>query len=385
MTTVKLITSAALFAVLVWTFDQHQGKAPFALNGLKGVDDSLNDSRATASAQDLEGGDAHTMALRDGRRLKNTKQGAASTQPPEDKLGIYLPSTPYPKRLDNTLEVANKNNNKLELVHIPKTGGTAIEAAAAIANVQWGVCHYILKRHCSKLSRDKHKLSKAHCKARPCWHSVPTPNKPPFQQGKSLFAVIRNPYARVLSEYYCPFAGYKGDNFTPSTLNAHIQHKIAKYPYIEPAGHVAHMNPQSNFVYDFRKEKPLVEHVIFYENIGHELNALFENYNSTVRLSNQKTNQGHYSSAAKKMTVESLTPQTLRMINKFYRQDFDFLGYRMIDPEMGLGSNSTWPGWSKEYDFKSAYMKEGDGDELSGERLLLEYMDGNAYATDFEN
>ncbi|GFH46289.1 predicted protein [Chaetoceros tenuissimus] len=44
---------------------------------------------------------------------------------------------------------------KVELIHITKTGGSALEAAAADAGITWGACHYrgdLEKPHCNKIT-----------------------------------------------------------------------------------------------------------------------------------------------------------------------------------------------------------------------------------------
>ena len=133
-----------------------------------------------------------------------------------------------------------KTNNTLEFVHITKTGGTAIERAAARINIPWGVCHFVPKEHCLgvkpdlgfpyafPLKRDipfQGKFSKAEY-----WHTPPhwfVDN--PFE-GKDSFVVVRNPYDRYISEFYCRYYGYRRKerlgttNWNPSDRVARFQH-----------------------------------------------------------------------------------------------------------------------------------------------------------------
>lgn len=112
---------------------------------------------------------------------------------------------------------SHARRKRLEFVHIPKTGGTVIESIAANHNISWSICHFgypesIIRislnlTHCPPGSlkylwpkEPKHN----HC---PWWHVPPQyfelydPAINPYA-GADLFVVVRNPYDRVISEYY---------------------------------------------------------------------------------------------------------------------------------------------------------------------------------------
>jgi hypothetical protein len=118
---------------------------------------------------------------------------------------------------------------KLEFIHITKTGGTAVERAAARAGIAWGVCHYQAQRDTCHNVRpnlgwpqtfplmletdhniphygaiNNHNLF-SHAEK---WHTPPHwfVNNP--FKGVDTFTIVRNPYDRYISEYYCPYFGY---------------------------------------------------------------------------------------------------------------------------------------------------------------------------------
>jgi hypothetical protein len=104
----------------------------------------------------------------------------------------------------------------LEFIHITKTGGTAIEVAGANVGIAWGLCHFERRKGmgagCQRPNWASKKLQ-VRTTVLPdfhgeLWHTPPTffVNNP--FQGKDTFAVVRNPYDRIVSEYYCPHYGY---------------------------------------------------------------------------------------------------------------------------------------------------------------------------------
>jgi Sulfotransferase family len=154
---------------------------------------------------------------------------------------------------DNNIKqqhAAANNFCRLEFVHIPKTGGTAIELAGIVANISWGACRFFdtvwvnarTKTNCpaaeqlaaAGLSPRRHgKMNQKLLLLRNHTHSNNINNHLPqlprgakvndfhlpphyfFQQqdnnklqllnpyhDAALFAIVRNPYEKVISEYY---------------------------------------------------------------------------------------------------------------------------------------------------------------------------------------
>jgi Sulfotransferase family len=314
----------------------------------------------------------------------------------------------------------------LEFVHIPKTGGTAVENAAKKQNIRWGANHYKIRPKEHRRYMDV-----------PYWHMPPhyyqrlhtevlqefDPYGPnPYYNVNNnatpaLFTIVRNPYARVVSEYlfyhreakhYTNVSKYNDApkmNAWISSILSSMAHVLQSPPTpmnnnnksslssknkytIDTAGHwnktdvwtnkafikyyfygLGHFIPQYDYVYDTNlpivvsernnndggnndgmeghlppPPKPVIQHVLHFENLHDEFAALMAQYNlSHVVLSNPHNNnnnnnktqqqQSSDSSTRKPISlvgVANLTDSTKRLIEKVYARDFAAFGYEMI-------------------------------------------------------
>jgi hypothetical protein len=243
-------------------------------------------------------------------------------------------------------------SKRLEFVHITKTGGSAIEMGAAAAGIQWGVCHYrrIPRLGCNSTAdwvwpRDRnfprHMVNKTLCEP---WHTpphwlIPNPQPSGHNNNVSNFIVVRDPYQRVLSEYYCPSFGYnsplsnhigtspRNASDNAETLNAWIVDKLLRDPI-----HHGHLMPQHYYVFDHITGDRLIDHVIRYEDLENEFRQLMELYGLLIRLPSKRVSQAAMLvvDTTSRLTVADMTLDTIRVINDYYRLDFDLLGYKMI-------------------------------------------------------
>jgi hypothetical protein len=277
--------------------------------------------------------------------------------------------------------VANKPT-KLEFVHITKTGGTAIEEAASRAGIDWGICHYEHVHPACFHPRADLGWPRVFALQQPptalpypnftaeYWHTPPHWFRDNPFRGRDTFTVVRNPYDRYISEFYCKHYGYhKGNTTTTATVDpkdrlrrfqeltkrkkefqarkaAQVKHgsrrRLMEADDNDTAaqmnewlldrlrtyqGLTGHMLPQHYYVYD-SNGKQVITHVLKFETLAEDFEALMRLYNLRLRLPTERINAGH---ATKRLTRKDLSVQVVEEINKFAKDDFRLFGYDMMD------------------------------------------------------
>jgi len=248
------------------------------------------------------------------------------------------------------------------LVHIPKTGGTSIEQAAmkSQSKLLWGLqydkARFRKKRGGLPLKNGVESLIPV-CKGnfgKKCcswWHVPPryVNDWRPYYSALHRFCAVRDPYARVLSEYM--FRHGKEIRKLPCEehnktelngwLRARMQaqvdgantlddcHWYPQYQYIEPnlgtiglpAPHAA--NPGNSYI-DAGPDGRSCNKVLRMESLSADFATLMSELgHPEIKLSKQKS----FSSGCK--DLQMLEPETRELIKSTYRQDFLQFGYPM--------------------------------------------------------
>lgn len=277
------------------------------------------------------------------------------------------------KTLANKSSRSNSSNNhgkRLEFVHITKTGGSAIEKAGIKDGVTWGACHYmnITEVGCSAADLPyKAPNYQSYALTSP-WHTPPkllkryvAAEQYPYSDA-DLFVVIRNPYSRVISEYYCPWLGFQAkfrkdtvhtkDPNDPAVMNEWVQSTLTRLskaleefnnkeegdvPKKQAKGvnedkyilaqkhHIA----QAEYVYD--GDKVVVKNVVHYENLSSEFDALMKEYGINTSLPSKEKSGVYTAKNKSRLSHTDLYPETIALINKFAKDDFDKFGYQMVE------------------------------------------------------
>lgn len=221
------------------------------------------------------------------------------------------------------------HRRRLEFVHITKTGGSAIEKAAASAGLLWGACHYVSSPRLGCTDPDIARFDRNEFLPLTRYQTKEPYHVPlqyhvtnPFRHA-ATFTVVRNPYDRYVSEYYCEWAGYRGpDRDNPEKMNVFIQHQLRTRV---PEDKTVHFLPQNQYVY--HEGKRYVDHILHYETLSEEFPKLMEYYNlNNIVLPNRDNANNSY----RKLTVKDLYRSTIDLINMKAREDFVLFGYEMI-------------------------------------------------------
>ena len=187
---------------------------------------------------------------------------------------------------------------ELKFIHITKTAGTSIEDVAKEAGINWGRFHQEYG----------------------WWHELPSRKSQALLQKYDWFMVVRNPYSRIVSEFHCHWGGVGDDvhKYDRNGFNQYIQNAI-KTRANRPRGD--HYTPQ----YLYKIGVPGLN-VLKFENLKEEFDALMKKYE--INLTLDKTSNSSHN--RKRFTVTDLGPNSIKLINEVYRQDFEVFGYRMI-------------------------------------------------------
>ena len=224
----------------------------------------------------------------------------------------------------------------------PKINATT----ASRVGIAWGICKFekfwSWETRCSPIQPFKRHVKpqkmvdwKCRTEAKP-WHCPPSK----FESGRDMFegvdtfTVVRDPYERMVSEYYYFFAK-KGDlikerNITvgnlndPKFMNDWIE-DAARRAIREGECYRGHCVPLHEFVYS--RGKKVITHVLKLEELEGEFPKLMERYNLPVKLEHANSRKD-----ASALGAKDLSKAAIERINEWARLDLEYFGYKMLDP-----------------------------------------------------
>jgi hypothetical protein len=248
-------------------------------------------------------------------------------------------------------KASSQSVKQLMFLHIPKTGGSSIESSAAKGGHSWGYCLFQQGNTGDKQSYycppNKRKVPRLRGNQGHAWWHYPVQYLPMdakrLYENATLFAVVRNPYSRAVSEYYyaCGFRRYTfGYNInSPAYMNRQIASKLQEFMKC-PTGKNSscpflangHFIPQYDYLFDDDNNnngrEQIVTHVLHMENLQHEFEELMNAYGLNVNLTSSRATHNRKKSAT--LGVDDLTTDTIDLINKVYAKDFEIGGYKMV-------------------------------------------------------
>lgn len=201
------------------------------------------------------------------------------------------------------------NKKELFFIHIPKNAGTSIEDCFKKKNINIGKFYFNKKK--------KFKLSIKNNKNNPwnLWHIPPKYFLDNSYKNKILFAIVRNPYDRIISE--CKYRGGKCNDinkFIIENLKAYKKNKFILD---------SHLIPQSEFI----KGNVECKEIIRFENLNKDFEKLLKKYN----YPKMDLPHNNKSNIKKKISINILNKKTINLINEIYEEDFKNFGYKLID------------------------------------------------------
>ena len=218
--------------------------------------------------------------------------------------------------------------SRLQLVHIPKTGGTTLEQLGLEMGVHWGA---------TRLNWPGGRCGMG-CPGtwQPCsaWHIPPATyrahGEDPYQ-GFDTFCVLRHPYTRAISEFI-----FSGNPCSAAALNAGLSDVLHQLAAIEPArdvdaaarvripgarrGSDCHLLQQSQYACD---------RILHTESLSADFAALMAS--RSISMNESRVDQSTRGAVhACKLRVGALNATVRQLLRRVYAADFERGGYSQV-------------------------------------------------------
>ncbi|GAX22259.1 hypothetical protein FisN_25Lh078 [Fistulifera solaris] len=231
----------------------------------------------------------------------------------------------------------------LKFFHIPKTAGTAIEQAAG-QKVAWGSClfkHKPIRHTCSYPAG-------GYWPSYIGWWHIPSQFFPIFNlnpyQDAELFGVIRDPFDRMVSEFYyiCSLKvkDWRPDQcnrtrlLEPEYMNEWLQNKLHQQ-HQEPSAEAfltdnGHFTPQYDFIFGPHQVRMLDYVLKMDDGFGESFDKLMAAFlSSDIKLEKFNAIGAQERDKETHLNVKDLNRETLSTIQRTYEKDLSFLGYSL--------------------------------------------------------
>lgn len=234
-----------------------------------------------------------------------------------------------------------QKGKRLKFVHITKNAGTTIEE---IGRPDWGRYD---KEYRDAVS-DVYGLPWDH------WHIPPQfmarDYLSTFKKKYDFFCVVRNPFDRVVSEYYCEWGGPKQKQDSIDLVNRWIRSRLetlrrdmaafednqrrsggrlGSYPVLE-----GHWIPQHLYLFDAAGARLIPpDNVLSFERLADDFDALMRRYAYPEAHSMRGAKHMNRRRQNKAFGAHSLSRDNVALIRDIYARDFELFGYPLDVPD----------------------------------------------------
>ena len=248
------------------------------------------------------------------------------------------------------------DRHRLELLHIPKTGGTLLEVVGMRYNITWGACHFEFgwKRNEKNVLKDcPDSLLQTKATREALWHfplhELDQMNLPfrPYDnladerlrnKTKVFFMVVRNPYDRLVSLFYmhnrCESTKEAFNRWIVEGIQERLTTTHGNLGFIRYSTYLYRRDNANNRTYPDER----IKYILHFERLEQEFKELVTSRIAGLNLTFPKEKINRLRCSIKKKDWERLsyrnfTKEALIFINKVYAEDFEIGGYSMADPD----------------------------------------------------
>lgn len=223
-------------------------------------------------------------------------------------------------------------NHRVAHIHIPKTAGTTIERQFA----ELGDMHWDSSSWCGRNRRPDRWYEDQHltlCELRQLSLGD--------VRGLDVFAVVRDPYQRLISEFWWRHRlvfGQQAPDLTAfetfaamvAAVPRDLGHNFSRYIALADRDHanvLIHLRPQWQYVCDAAgRPDPEVE-VVRFERLRDDLEPLYRRWGVASRPFGQPRQPLEL--------AEYYTDESLAVVNTVYERDFEWFGYQRVESVAG--------------------------------------------------
>lgn len=185
----------------------------------------------------------------------------------------------------------------LKFVHITKTAGTSIELAGLASGIAWGMNH----------------------KEYGWWHEIPTRKSKELIDQHEWFAVVRNPYERIVSEFHCVWGRARREEETRTAIETgdkELFNRVVREKIRARSIRGDHYTEQHKYLVEGIK-------ILRFENLQEEFSKLMSEKGLEVSLGKSNVSE-------KKFSYQDFDKNTISVINEVYKEDFLLFGYSRL-------------------------------------------------------
>lgn len=200
-----------------------------------------------------------------------------------------------------------KLKKELKFIHITKTAGSFIENIGEKNNLEWGRFH----------------------KEYSFWHNPFQDIDENVKEKYDWFVVVRNPYERILSEYYCSYGGIgklenkEKINHSKTEFNEYLIKKIKLRNTISDFSEKGHYLEQYRYI-----DNRYTINILKFENLNKDLQLLFNKYDLDIDVNKyNKVNTKLNRNDNIPFSVKDFNKELIELIKEVYHKDFISFGY----------------------------------------------------------